>query len=219
MYFTYSVIGISLIGMLIVLAESLKRFLKTRKIDELVLFLLLLLVSYSLTVPLIAGEYGGEIASRLFGGIRYILVIFVALALKNEKIKKLLTISLIVFVYLHAICTYGNMQYDYVAPNELAGIYYTSSNLNSPFYTLSDPLWDIVPKYLENPWKYIRPLNYANQSEEHIVVISSRRVAGAMFFTGNEIETEPLMFQYSIVYSSDTIYREARSVFKIYTSG
>ncbi|NJE06967.1 hypothetical protein E3E31_00145 [Thermococcus sp. M39] len=219
MYFMYSIIGISLVGMLIVLAESLKRFFKTGKVDILVILLLLLFVSYSLAVPAIVGAYSGEIAARLFGVIRYILVIFVTLALKNAKFRRALIVTLFVFSYLSILCTYGNMTYDYVEPNEVTGIFYTSANIQSKFYTIPDALWDI--KYLTKKWQYILPIGSLNleNAKDNIIILSSRRIEGNKFFTGKDLNIIDIKIKSSKIYCSDNYYMNVPSKFEIYYGG
>ncbi len=216
-YFMYSVVGVSLAGMLIVLAESLKKFIKMRKVDRLMLFLVLLLVSYGLGIPMIAGGYSGEFASRFFGGSKYIFVIFFTLALKNSKFRKGAIVALLIFSYLHVLCTYGNMAYDYVAPNEVTGISYTSTNIHSRFYTVYNPLWDM--EYLGRRGQHVLPINLLLNREnttKSIVVLSSRRLDGYKFFTGKEPNLTSIKIKSSKIYSSSNHYSNAPSLFEIY---
>ncbi len=219
-YFMYSIVGASLAGMLIVIAGSLKKFIKTRKIDRIVLLLVLLLIFYSIGVSTIAGSYSGEIPSRLFGGSKYIFVIFFTLALKNPKFGRAAIMVLFIFSYLHVLCTYGNMAYDYVAPNEITGMYYTSINIQSKFYTIPDALWDM--EYLKKDEQYILPITLLLKNDNitgGIVVVSSRRIDGYRFFTGKELGLTSIRIKSSKIYCSDNQYTNVPSKFEIYYWG
>ncbi|ASJ08377.1 hypothetical protein A3L11_03665 [Thermococcus siculi] len=218
MYFSYSIVGISLIAVLIVLRDFLEKFLKTRKSDRPVLLLALILASYILVIPALFGNYSGEIPSRILAGSRYILAIFVALALKNLKFKKILITTLPILLLLSILCTYGNMSYDYVAPNEIAGISYTSVYIPSKFYTIPDALWDF--KYLANPYSIlpIDSLKNPKGLENSVVtiVLSSRRIDGYVFFTGKDINIIDLKVKSSRIYFSSNHYPKVSSTFEIY---
>ncbi|WP_258083287.1 hypothetical protein [Thermococcus thermotolerans] len=219
-YFVYSIIGASLAGMSLVLAESLKRSIKTRKVDKLVFLLVLLLMSYSLGIPAIAGSYSGEISSRLLGGSKYIFVIFFTLALKSPKFRKVAIIVLFLFSYLHVMCTYGNLAYDYVAFNEVAGISYTSINIHSKVYTIYDPLWDM--EYIGEVWQHVSSIDSLLKKKNTtipFVVLSSRRIDGYKFFTGRKPNLMPIRIKSSKIYCSDNQYINVPSKFEIYYGG
>jgi len=218
-YFVYLIIILGFLGTM--LSITVREHRKT------VIVLLVIIASYIIGIPAIAGGYGGEVASRLLTQLRYLLAILVAISFLarsrlGEIYRKTLIALLLVLLMLQVYCTYGNLVMDYVAPNEIEGVFYASSHLPGTMYVISDPIWDISPRFLTGSWRIIIPIRFAKHVRKGYFILSERIIKGYEFMHGapppNFNETA-IVLKGNIVYCSSNGYPHAHSTFRVVKIG
>jgi hypothetical protein len=108
-------------------ALSAVLLVRHRPIQRSTKFAMAFLVGLTLVAPLTF--YGGEMVIRLLLFSLPMLSVLVAGAIRLRLIPIVLLAALVVMAPVHLLTHYGNEQYDYVSPDELAGYQYIADKL------------------------------------------------------------------------------------------
>ncbi|WP_456420722.1 hypothetical protein [Thermococcus sp.] len=214
-YYVYSVLAVSLLSFFMTFYNLIKERKNQNKIYLFILFTLgFLLSTYMVGIPAIVGAYSGEVYSRVLMFSTWIFALMIAFSLSNKKFLAVILSFLLISPYLYVLCTYGNSEYDYVAPNEITGVayFYTTTSKSTHIHVLNEPLWEF--KYIEQ-YRSIQ-LHLPQDDIRGYVAMSSRRIEGIKFFSGKELDLVPIKMKGFKIYSSGNYYTNVPSVFEIY---
>ncbi|ALM76394.1 hypothetical protein [Thermococcus barophilus] len=222
MYYMYLTLGIISLMLFSGAFDLLKRI---KSLNETARFLfasiLLILPLYMIIIPAVIGPYGpyGEIYGRILEFSIWTFGTVIALLFTKRRVMTVIVLTfLIVSPYLYIFATYGNAQYDYVSPNELSGVAYTSSHIRSSVYSFQNPVWGIKQQYFMGKWKVFKISAISDEvvSKTPYIVFSSRMSDGAYFFTGKTFEVKYLRVMSDIIYSSKDEMTDITSFFEIF---